>query len=178
MTHFEVFQLPPRYELDGADLDRRYRELSLKLHPDRAKSDAERRSALLQSTALNDAYKVLRDPVKRAFYLLKLHGVDLEREDAEAQKDMPLDFLEEVLELREELAEAGRKKDWAKVRKMANDVSARQKQALDEAVRQLASLAQDPKNDAARKSAAHQLGRVRYFTRFLEEAERLEEEGL
>ena len=61
-----------------------YRELSLQLHPDRfAQADAqERRLSLEQTTALNEAYKTLKDPVRRAFYLLKLHGVDLDREDA------------------------------------------------------------------------------------------------
>ena len=72
-----------------------------------------------QTTALNEAYKTLKDPVRRAFYLLKLHGVDLDREDAGAQKDMPLEFLEEVMELREALDEAIAAKDLPRAQAMA-----------------------------------------------------------
>src|SRR4051794_6410518 len=72
-THFAVFALAPSPDLDVAALEKQYRELSLKLHPDRfARADAhERRLSLEQTTALNDAFKTLKDPVRRAFYLLK-----------------------------------------------------------------------------------------------------------
>ncbi|HSP79017.1 MAG TPA: Fe-S protein assembly co-chaperone HscB [Myxococcaceae bacterium] len=179
-SHFDVFGLPLAYDVDVPALEKQYRELSLKLHPDRfAPAEAkERRLSLEQTTALNEAYKTLREPTKRAFYLLKLRGVDLEREDTGTQKDMPLEFLEEVLELRESLEDAMASKDLEQARRMATDVEGRRKAALAEAVELLRSLEQSPSDEAVVKKASHALGRVRYFTRFLEQVEAFEEEAL
>ncbi len=181
-THFDVFGLAPGYALDVAALEQRFRELSLKLHPDRyAKAEArERRLSLEHTTALNDAYKALKDPARRAFYLLKLRGVDLDREEQgatdEAQKRLttpPMDFLEEVMELREALHHA--KADEARVAAMKQDVQGRKERALTSAV---AALETPPENATALQEAAQSLGRVRYYTRFLEEVDRIEEENL
>ena len=183
-THFDVFGLPRAYDVDVAALEKQYRELSLKLHPDRfAQAEArERRLSLEQTTALNEAAKTLKDPTKRAFYLLKLHGVDLEREDAGAQKEMPLEFLEEVMELREALDGAMEAKDLTGAQAMAVDVTARRKEALAHALDGLEALRRAPAGSeeaaAALTKASHGLGRVRYFTRFLEQVEAFEEEAL
>jgi molecular chaperone HscB len=182
-TLFDVFSLSPAYDVDIPALEKQFRELSLRLHPDRfAQADArERRLSLEQSTALNEAYKTLKDPTRRAFYLLKLHGVDLDREDAGAQRDMPLEFLEEVMELREELEGAMNAKDVTRAQAMAVDVTARQREALHEAADALRALEQPP-HDANEqelvKKASHAMGRVRYFTRFLEQVEEFEEEAV
>ncbi|QSQ24618.1 Fe-S protein assembly co-chaperone HscB [Pyxidicoccus parkwayensis] len=179
-THFDVFGLPRAYDVDVPALEKLYRELSLQLHPDRvAQADArERLKALEGTTALNEAFKTLKDPVRRAFYLLKLHGIDLDREDAGAQKDMPLEFLEEVMELREALDTAMEKKDLARARGMATDVEARRKAALAEAAGALRTLEGGGEGADLVKKASHALGRVRYFTRFLEQVDAFEEESL
>jgi molecular chaperone HscB len=183
-THFDVFGLQPAHAVDLPALEKGYRELSLKLHPDRfAQAEAkERRLSLEQTTALNEAYRTLKDPLKRAFYLLKLQGVDLDRDDASAQKNMPLDFLEEVMELREALDEAMQAKDFTRAQGMAVDVTARRKEALAHALDALEDLRRAPAGSgeaaAALTKASHGLGRVRYFTRFLEQVEAFEEEAL
>ena len=123
--------------------------------------------AVDQTSTLNEAIKVLRDPVRRAFYLLKLKGVDLERDEAGEQRQMPLQFLEEVMERREALEAVRTAKDLPKAQAMAAEVSQLRGQALAAAQRAL-------KDDAV-KEATHQLGRVRYFTRFLEEVEAFED---
>ncbi len=179
-THFDVFGLPASQDVELPSLEKQFRDLSLQLHPDRfAQAEPrERRLSLEQTTSLNEAYKTLKDPVRRAFYLLKLHGVDLDREDAGAQKDMPLEFLEEVMELREALDEAIAARDLTAVQAMAVDVTARQKAALSEASEALRALRRHPGDAERLKKASHALGRVRYFTRFLEQVEAFEEEML
>ncbi|ATB32249.1 Fe-S protein assembly co-chaperone HscB [Melittangium boletus] len=179
-THFAVFGLPPSHDVQLDALERQYRELSLKLHPDRfAQAEArERRLSLEQTTALNEAYKTLKDATRRAFYLLSLHGVDLDREDSGAQKNMPLEFLEEVMELREALDEAMEARDTGRIQKMAQDVGARRSGALQEAVEALRTLEKGPLDESLVKKASHALGRVRYFTRFLEQVDAFEEEML
>ncbi|HZH02233.1 MAG TPA: Fe-S protein assembly co-chaperone HscB, partial [Myxococcaceae bacterium] len=97
LTYFDAFGLPPRFALDPLTLEGGFRERSLQFHPDRFAqgSPKERRLALEHSTALNEAYKTLKDPARRAFYLLKLRGIDLGREDAGTQQGMPPAFLKE-----------------------------------------------------------------------------------
>ncbi|WP_171410242.1 MULTISPECIES: Fe-S protein assembly co-chaperone HscB [Myxococcus] len=180
-THFDVFGLKRAYDVDVPALEKQYRELSLQLHPDRVAqaSARERLQALEGTTALNEAFKTLKDPVRRAFYLLKLHGIDLDREDAGAQKDMPLAFLEEVMDLRESLDTAMAKKDLGRARAMADDVEARKKAALAEAAESLRTLEADAPGAGGQelvRKASHALGRVRYFTRFLEQVDAFEEE--
>jgi molecular chaperone HscB len=173
-----VFELPEAYDVDIPGLEKRFRDLSLRLHPDRfAQAEAkERRLSLEQTTALNEAYKTLKDPTRRALYLLKLHGVDLDREDAGNQQDMPAEFLEEVIELREELDEAMHARDLTRAQAMAVDVTARQREALTEAAEALRALRNTSGDEELVKKASHALGRVRYFTRFLEQVEAFEEE--
>src|SRR5437667_4966819 len=86
-------------EPDG--LDERFRALSRKLHPDRfARATAqERRYSLEQTTRLNEAYKTLKDPVRRAEHLLQLRGI-------KGDPKMSPEFLEQTMEDREKLLEA------------------------------------------------------------------------
>ena len=171
MTHFDVFGLPPSVDLDVRALEQQVRDLSMQFHPDRVtQGDArERRIALEKTSAVNDAFKVLKDPVRRAFYLLKLKGIDLENESSAAQSQMPMAFLEEVMERREKLEDVLKRKDTEAARAMASEVTGLKAAAFATAVTALKA------DDIA--TAAHQLGRVKYFTRFLEEVEAFEEEN-
>src|SRR5689334_12410104 len=74
---FEVFGIPPRFEVDLAALELRHRDLSKALHPDRyaGAPAAERRLALNRAIEVNEAWRVLREPVKRAEALFARAGV-------------------------------------------------------------------------------------------------------
>jgi molecular chaperone HscB len=104
-NHFELFGLPPAFDLDLTALDNRYRELQREVHPDRFASAprAQQRASMELATRVNDAYRTLKSPVERAGYLLKLHGVDPQFETNTA---MPAEFLTQQMELREALEEA------------------------------------------------------------------------
>jgi molecular chaperone HscB len=95
---------PPRLNLDADDLQRRFYELSRRLHPDRfmRKPELERRYSLDATSILNDAYRTLRDPVRRALYVLKQQGFDVGEQRG---KDVPPELLEEVFELNMALEE-------------------------------------------------------------------------
>ncbi|MFO1414946.1 MAG: Fe-S protein assembly co-chaperone HscB [Burkholderiales bacterium] len=111
-NHFELFDLPPRFRLDAGALDAAYRQLQSAVHPDRHAQgdDAQRRVALQASARVNEAYAALKDPVRRAQYLLALHGVDAVGETDTA---LPFDFLEAQLERREAAEDASRAGDDA-----------------------------------------------------------------
>jgi molecular chaperone HscB len=104
-SHFELFGLAPAFAIDAAALDRAYREIQSRVHPDRFAhaGDAERRASMQWTTRVNEAYRTLKSPVQRAKHLLDLHGVDVA---FETNTQMPAEFLVRQLELRETLAEA------------------------------------------------------------------------
>jgi len=102
--YFLTFGMPRKLASDSAALDQRFLQLSWKLHPDNFvnASDRERQLSLRRSSELNDAYRVLRDPVGRVEYLLELEG---ERKEGEKKQQAPPELLEEVFELNESLDE-------------------------------------------------------------------------
>lgn len=103
--HFSLFGLPRSQGLDVDRLDALYRDIQAKVHPDRHAhlSDAEKRMAMQWATQVNEAWQTLRDPLRRARYLLQLAGHDVALESNTA---MPADFLMAQMELRERVAEA------------------------------------------------------------------------
>src|SRR5499426_659452 len=104
--YFAFFGLSRRLQIDHADLEQRFRELSRQFHPDYFynASPAERRASLERSSYLNDAYRTLRNPISRVEYLLKLEGVAAQGPE-QASKQVPAGLLEEVFALNEELDE-------------------------------------------------------------------------
>src|SRR3954454_15927026 len=86
-----------------ADLEQRYRALSRQFHPDYFynASAAERRASLERSSYLNDAYRVLKNPIARVEYLLKLEQSTVDSR----QNEVPAGLLEDVFALNEELDE-------------------------------------------------------------------------
>jgi molecular chaperone HscB len=107
--YFSVFDLPRRLTLDTSDLQKRFYDRSRESHPDRfaTKSAFEQQRALDVTSSLNDGYRVLRDPVQRAEYLLKLEGFDVSQQRG---KDVPPELLDEVFELNMMLEDAASNK--------------------------------------------------------------------
>jgi molecular chaperone HscB len=103
VNYFEVFEIPPALALDLKDLEKRFYALSRKLHPDLRRNPAERAEAEEATAVLNDAYRTLRDPIRRAEYLLRLEGFDI---GEQTSKDVPPELLEEVFEFNMALEEA------------------------------------------------------------------------
>jgi molecular chaperone HscB len=157
--HFTVLGVERRFDVDVADLERRYKDLTRVLHPDRwARADARaRRFSLQRSVQLNDAWRTLRDPVKRADYLL---GRD-------ANPPPPPSLLMETMELREQLGEARGANEHARVEVLAADVRGRRAVTADALAVAFAN------GDHA--AAAAELVKLRYYDRFLEEVAAHEE---
>ena len=103
--HFQRLELSRSYELDPRELDRHYFRYQRLLHPDRfaTKSVRERAFSLGHATDINDAYETLRDPLRRAEYLLSLVGRTV---NAGSQTIDDHEMLTESIERREALAEA------------------------------------------------------------------------
>jgi molecular chaperone HscB len=116
--YFTFFGFPRKLNLDTGALEKEFYALSRKLHPDLfgQASDQERAWSLDQSSVLNDAYRAMKDPIKRTEYLLRLEGVELEEQSKQAtekaratgelkEQVVPPDLLEEMFELNMQLEE-------------------------------------------------------------------------
>lgn len=102
---FELFALPVRFAIDDAALTHRFRELQKQLHPDRyaAAPAAERRWSMQAASHVNEGFQTLKSELRRATYLLSLHGISL---DEETDTQMSPMFLMAQMEYREALEQA------------------------------------------------------------------------
>jgi molecular chaperone HscB len=171
---FAELGLPPRYDLDPAELERAFFERSKELHPDRfaAAPAAERVAALSRARALNDAYALLKRDASRAEYLLAREGVtigDNERIDPE--------LVMALLEEREHLAAARQLGELREVERLAAAMRARRREALDRVKALFAELpgTSPGVSDEARATLLAELKRqlilLRYVARYLEECD-------
>ncbi|MFL5440541.1 MAG: Fe-S protein assembly co-chaperone HscB [Myxococcales bacterium] len=161
---FAVLGLPRGYDVDGTTLDEQFRALSRKLHPDRfARASAkERRFSLEQTTLVNDAYRTLRDPARRAEHLLELRGVRPVSDTA-----MPEEFLEEAMADREKLLDARMEGGNDSIEQLAAGIRQKRDAAMQEIGRVLG--ASDP-GPADLTRVSELLARLRYYARYLDEA--------
>ncbi len=136
-NHFELFGLPASYTLDSERLDRAYRNLQAEIHPDKFAhaGEAEQRLAMQWATRVNEAYQTLRRPFERADYLLQLRGIHAM--DAK-NTSMPMDFLVQQMEWREQLEDAKTTRDVAVLERLeknlrgeARDYQARLAEEID-----------------------------------------------
>ncbi|MBC7951875.1 MAG: Fe-S protein assembly co-chaperone HscB [Rhodospirillaceae bacterium] len=106
IDHYSRLGLRPTFELEMEDLERQYFGFQRRLHPDRfaSKSPKERALSQAQATSLNEAYETLKDPLKRAAYLLELLGRKVDLTGCGTISDPVL--LMEQMEKREALADA------------------------------------------------------------------------
>lgn len=123
---FSLFGLPQRFSLDRATLDRAFRELQMRVHPDKFAhaNDAEKRLSMQWATQVNEAYQTLRDPLRRARYVLSLRGVETQEETNTA---MAPEFLMQQMEWREAIADAKASRDTGAIEALAQHIAGRSK---------------------------------------------------
>jgi molecular chaperone HscB len=157
MDHFARLGLPAALDLEPASIDRVYFALQRQWHPDRFvnRPPDERARASAEAAALNDAYRTLKDPCSRAFYLAVLKGVALPS-DSETIDDP--DLLMEAMEAREALQEA-------ESIEAVDALAARARNEMQSALAGLASLFLREDKPAIRKA----LLRLRYLDKLSEE---------
>ena len=99
MNHFELFNLPVALDIDLAILKAHFLTLQQQYHPDKA---TDKDQALIKSSEINQAFKILSHVDSRAGYLLSLKKQDHHLD----QSISDFEFLQSALEIREQLDEA------------------------------------------------------------------------
>jgi len=105
LDYFSVFGLEKGFSMDTSELSKKYKSLQKELHPDKfgQAEDTEKDASEEWSALVNDGYKILLKPLPRAIYLLEIVGFPFEEENI----DIDPEFLGEIMELNEEVVEAG-----------------------------------------------------------------------
>lgn len=152
---FTLFGLAPRFALDRAELDGRWRALQSEVHPDRFASQgaAAQRLAMQWAVRVNQAYRRLKDPLARGAYLCELRGTPVA---ADSNTAMPPAFLMQQMAWREALDDAA---DAATVERLDATVAAQQQSLFDEL-----RVAIDERGDAL--AAARQVRALMFVERF------------
>ena len=122
--HFQLLGLPRRFAVDEQALHDSYVTLCRHAHPDYHADDAPEVQALSMtvSSALNEAYRTLADPVRRAGYLLELLGGASSAED----KSVPEGFLGAMMMMQEELHDAKQAGDAEELARLEKVLRAQQ----------------------------------------------------
>ncbi|AWS52165.1 MULTISPECIES: co-chaperone HscB [Providencia] len=167
MDYFTLFGLTPIYAIDSEQLTLRFQDLQRQYHPDRFAtcSEQEKMQALQKAATINAAYQALRHPLKRAEYMLSLHGFDINNEQHTMHDTA---FLMEQLELREELDNIENSDD-------ALDLLAKFMQSVKQ-MQQARSALMVTELDAMQwEKAADTVRKLRFLDKLQQQAEQLEE---
>ena len=165
---FERLGLPRRFDLSPAEVERQYLARSREVHPDfhQLGGAIEQRASLEMSSALNEAYATLRDPFRRAEYLLGLEGGP----SAADVREMPAAFLLEMLELREAIEElrSSAGPDSPERLAMEGQLAERRDRLLDEAGKLFARLEGLPAGDAGRAGLLKEVRQLLNATKYVQ----------
>jgi molecular chaperone HscB len=167
-------------------VEKQYRELARVLHPDRhvAGSPTDRRLSLGKAVEVNEAWRMVRDPIRRAEALLRRYGAHLE--EGKEPKASP-EFLMEMMEKREALSEARASGERAAVEQLGNAIRTREKNVTARIAAAFAALPGGQTAVSGGAAAANGtaggaldevtalLGELRYYRRFLDEVSAIED---
>jgi molecular chaperone HscB len=174
MDPFATLGIERTFDIDLAAVEKTHRELSRALHPDRHSQGGatERRYALSKAIEVNEAWRIVKDPIRRAEALFRLAGIAVG--EANEPKADP-DLLMEMMEHRESLAEAKETHDVGAARAIAKPIEARvvaAEKALSEGFR----VAKGEKDSLV--PLVPRLGELRFYRRFLDEVSELEDSAV
>jgi len=170
-NYFELFGLPADFRVDLDEVSLRYRDLQKVVHPDKFASAGEQqqRIAMQSATLVNEAYAVLKDPLKRAQYLLSLKGRDADGENLTTTDGA---FLMQQMELREALGETREADDPLEViDKLLGTI----KTAINEQIAKLTILLETSSPEDL-DEAMESVYKMQFLNKLYSEAEALEAE--
>lgn len=172
---FSTLGVQPRFDLDEAELHRRFIQASAANHPDRFTDPLEQADAASRAATINDAYRTLHDPELRANALLEILGGP----DKGADKSLPPALLTQMLEIRERMEEAIESQDEAELRELAGWAQAQRTEHVTRIaglfIRAAAESGQE--RMTILKQIRLELNALRYFQRMIEQTPEEESHG-
>ena len=164
---FALFDLPVAFQVDSALLNERYLALQKSLHPDNfsATSAQEQRLAIQKSAEINDALRILKDPIARADSIIAINTGETENPEEKSNKD--IGFLMQQMEWRETLENIENRKDTDELTAFAQEINQIRHAILSE----LSTALTEQQWDIARAIT----DKLRFIKKLQAEIERVEE---
>ena len=164
---FALFDLPVAFQVDSALLNERYLALQKSLHPDNfsAASAQEQRLAIKKSAEINDALRILKDPITRADSIIAINTGEAENPEEKSNND--IDFLMQQMEWRETLENIENRKDTDELTAFAQEINQIRHAILSE----LSTALTEQQWDIARAIT----DKLRFIKKLQAEIERVEE---
>ncbi len=147
-NHFKLFEISEKFDIDLDLLEEKYFEFQRQFHPDKAGI-----SEIEKSIAINDAYDVLKSPVRRAAHILQINGIDIENDSKAPKPDFAT--LSEVLEIQEKIPEMSLQEK--------NNLKKELEKRIDNLLQEVALKLENKEFEGA----AQILIRVKYFDKIL-----------
>lgn len=129
LNHFEKFNLKTSFLVDTKALEAAYLKLQQQFHPDVASNQTE---AEINSILINQAYQILKNPIKRASYLLQLQNINIDSEESLIKPSTKTLMI--IMELREEISD--NQKDLVKI----NECKQKIKILIEQEIKQVANF--------------------------------------
>ena len=164
---FALFDLPVAFQVDSALLNERYLALQKSLHPDNfsAASAQEQRLAIQKSAEINDALRILKDPITRADSIIAINTGETENPEEKSNND--IDFLMQQMEWRETLENIENRKDTDELTAFTKEIDQIRHAILSE----LSTALTEQQWDIARAMT----DKLRFIKKLQTEIERVEE---
>ena len=164
---FALFDLPVAFQVDSALLNERYLARQKSLHPDNfsAASAQEQRLAIQKSAEINDALRILKDPITRADSIIAINTGETENPEEKSNND--IDFLMQQMEWRETLENIENRKDTDELTAFAQEINQIRHAILSE----LSTALTEQQWDIARAIT----DKLRFIKKLQAEIERVEE---
>ena len=165
--YFSLFGFEPMMAIDVSLLQQRFQKLQNEYHPDKysAASEQQSRQAMQISSLLNEAFQTLKDPIKRAIYLLQLNGIDL---NTETDTRMDTAFLMEQMELREQMENIPQSEEGLdQIDQLSDQVKQQLKQMMNEVDEQIQASNWQQARDLLRK--------VQFMSKIQQECKQIQE---
>jgi molecular chaperone HscB len=165
--YFSLFGLVPKFSIDIESLRKQYLNLSRKFHPDFFTEESpEMRDQALEMTAkLNKAYGILKDPLLRIAYLLRLNGILPENTEFKLSPSDP-EFLMEMMDLNERIEDlSGPGTEFESIQ---NRLTQMEKETLETLFGKMEKAEQQAEAETEYKEAAELYAKQRYLLRLRE----------
>ena len=167
LNYFQLFNIEASFDVDIQELSSSYQTLQKTVHPDKFahSSEQEQRIAVQKSAQINDAYQTLKNPLRRAEYMLVQRGVEMPNEQHSFQDTS---FLMRQMELREMLEDV----------KFSSDVDAALadvQNVLSSEFSQLMRTQISENNAASNLAACDNLRKLKFYQKLNVEVDRLED---
>jgi molecular chaperone HscB len=125
-NYFDIFLLSPKAEIDLEYLEKKYLTFQQQFHPDNSST-----ADIEKSILVNEAYEVLKNPLRRATHILQLNGIDIENDSTAPKVDSKT--LLEILEIREKISESS----FDEIEMLKKDLNSKIKSLLNDAALKL-----------------------------------------